>query len=247
MFDAGTLEIPRPWTTLILANVLLLLSLPLPTPAQAQAADLMQDQRAVVAAVESFLSQQVTEPETQVAIVVHPPYALLPACSAPSPFLPQATGRKLLGRVVVGVRCEGDDQPRRYLQAEISIIGTYLELARNLEPDTRLTRDMLTLAQGDLSQLPPRAIRSTGAAVGQLTRHGLTAGTILQAQHLYQVPLVERGQKITIEARGRGFSMSRAGEALDAGALGEKIRVRLSPRETLDTIVTGRGQVVPEY
>ncbi|MCX7676590.1 MAG: flagella basal body P-ring formation protein FlgA [Alteraurantiacibacter sp.] len=38
--------------------------------------------------------------------------------------------------------------------------------------------------------------------------------------------LVERGQVVTIAVEGRGFTVTQQGEALEAGALGEWIRVR---------------------
>ena len=39
-------------------------------------------------------------------------------------------------------------------------------------------------------------------------------------------PLVSRGDAVSIVVQGRGFSVSQAGEAMDAGAKGEWIRVR---------------------
>jgi flagella basal body P-ring formation protein FlgA len=39
-------------------------------------------------------------------------------------------------------------------------------------------------------------------------------------------PIVARGESVAISVRGRGFSLSRQGEAMDGGAEGEWIRVR---------------------
>ena len=39
-------------------------------------------------------------------------------------------------------------------------------------------------------------------------------------------PVVERGESVAIALRGRGFTLTRQGEALEAGAVGEWIRVR---------------------
>jgi flagellar basal body P-ring formation protein FlgA len=39
-------------------------------------------------------------------------------------------------------------------------------------------------------------------------------------------PIVARGEGVAISVRGRGFSLTRQGEALDGGAAGEWIRVR---------------------
>ncbi len=39
-------------------------------------------------------------------------------------------------------------------------------------------------------------------------------------------PVISRGEVVTIAVAGRGFTLTRQGEALDAGAVGEWIRVR---------------------
>jgi flagella basal body P-ring formation protein FlgA len=40
-------------------------------------------------------------------------------------------------------------------------------------------------------------------------------------------PLIERGDPVTVMIRGRGFTVQQAGEAMEAGALGEWIGIRL--------------------
>ena len=46
------------------------------------------------------------------------------------------------------------------------------------------------------------------------------------AQAMTQSTLVKRGERVTITVRGRGFAVSRAGEAMEGGAEGDWIRVR---------------------
>jgi len=46
------------------------------------------------------------------------------------------------------------------------------------------------------------------------------------------VPIVARGESVAIAVRGRGFSLTRQGEALDQGAAGEWIRVRPAGAKT---------------
>ncbi len=48
------------------------------------------------------------------------------------------------------------------------------------------------------------------------------------------VPIVNRGDAVSIMVRGNGFSVTQAGEALEGGAAGDWIRVR--PTETRDAL-----------
>jgi flagella basal body P-ring formation protein FlgA len=43
------------------------------------------------------------------------------------------------------------------------------------------------------------------------------------------VPMIARGETVTIAVRGRGFTVQRQGEAMEAGAEGDWIKVRTGP------------------
>ncbi|HCK28683.1 MAG TPA: flagella basal body P-ring formation protein FlgA, partial [Alcanivorax sp.] len=70
----------------------------------------------------------------------------------------------------------------------------------------------------------------------------LSAGTVIQSHQLRKPALVERRQAVTLVAGGEGFRISREGHALDDGALGGRVRVRLSNREVVTAQVTGPGR-----
>lgn len=195
-------------------------------------------------AIEAFLYQQARQPGDKVAIEVLPSPAQLPACENPEPFLPQ-TRRRQWGRVSVGVHCGTTTRSVRYLQAQISVTGNYFTLASQIPAGTVISSALLDSARGDKSQLPPNAIFSAEDALGRLAKHRLAAGTIVQSQHLYRKPLVEASRKVIIEAQGTGFTISREAEALESGALGDRIRVRISRQQTLSAVVTGAGRVAP--
>lgn len=54
-------------------------------------------------------------------------------------------------------------------------------------------------------------------------------------------PAIERGEAVAIVVQGRGFSLSRQGEALDQGAVGEWIRVRPAGRKRAEPM---RAQIL---
>lgn len=58
-----------------------------------------------------------------------------------------------------------------------------------------------------------------------------------------QSPVVARGDVVTVTMRGAGFSVSRTGQALEGGARGEWIRVRIASAEELRARVLDPGAV----
>lgn len=178
-----------------------------------------------------------------VQISVQPAAAALP-CPAPMAFLPgparDVTALERGGRVTVGVRC---DEQVRYLQAQVSVAGRYWVAASDITAGTTITAALLREAHGDLSQLPRQAVRDAQAALGRQSTRPLSAGTVVQAQHLRAVPLVTRRQPVVMEADGAGFKITREVVALDDGARGDVVRVQLDSRTQLNAEVIGPGRV----
>lgn len=194
-----------------------------------------------VGAVRAFLLERAGGLGDSVAVEVRAPSAHLPPCVAPQVFMP-GRGQKPWGRVSVGVRC-GEQQRRvRYMQARVTVTGRYWVSAGELPAGTPIRAGMLRAEQGDLSRLPANAVLARDRIVGQETARPLPAGTVIQSHQLRKPALVERRQAVTLVAGGEGFRISREGHALDDGALGGRVRVRLSNREVVTAQVTGPGR-----
>lgn len=196
---------------------------------------------AAVGAVRAFLLERADGLGDSVAVEVRTPSAHLPPCVAPEVFLP-GHGQKPWGRVSVGVRC-GEQQRRvRYMQARVSVTGRYWVSAGELPAGTPIRAGMLSAERGDLSRLPANAVLDRDRILGQEAARPLSAGTVIQSHQLRKPALVARRQAVTLVAGGEGFRISREGRALDDGALGGQVRVRLSNREVVTARVTGPGR-----
>lgn len=191
-------------------------------------------------AAHAFLTAKAAPLGDQVRVTVQPPQAAMPACADPQAFLPGADQR-LPGRVTVGVRC-GDGQTR-YLQAEVAVRGTYWVAARTVPAGTVLEADMLSAREGDLGSLPRQAVLDPAAVVGRLTTRSLAAGAVVQASQLQAAWLVHRQRQVAVEALGQGFKVSRTGQALQDGALGDTVRVRMPNQAVLSGVVAGANRV----
>lgn len=195
-------------------------------------------------AAQAFLQDATRNLGNRVTVTVQPPEAALPPCTEPQPFLP-GHDQRLLGRVTVGVRC-GDGQTR-YLQARVTAIGRYWVAAEDIPVGTLVTESMLEPRSGDLTALPRQAVLDENAAVGRVTTRSLARGSIVQDSQLQAPWLIQRNRTVSVEAIGQGFRVVRQGEALQDGALGDTVRVRMGNRSVLTGVVAGSGIVKINY
>ena len=59
--------------------------------------------------------------------------------------------------------------------------------------------------------------------------------------------LVERNQRVMLQAQGEGFTISRDGKALDNGSLGSSVRVLSSDGKLLNAQVVGQNELLLRY
>lgn len=212
-----------------------------PGVAGASAAAVDDAETPAAGAVRAFLLERAEGLGDSVSVEVRPPSAHLPPCVAPEAFMP-GSGQNAWGRVSVGVRCGERTRRVRYMQARVTVTGYYWVAKATLPPGTPIRADMLSAERGDLSELPANAVLEQARIVGFETARPLSAGTVIQRHQLRKPALVERRQAVTLVAGGDGFRISREGHALDNGALGGRVRVRLSNREVVAAQVTGPGR-----
>ncbi|MCE8034554.1 flagellar basal body P-ring formation chaperone FlgA [Halomonas sp. MCCC 1A11057] len=207
--------------------------------ASAEDAELLQ-------VVHGFLHEEARTLGDELIIELRPPSARLPACESPEPFLTRP-GEVPLGRVSVGVRCGSDGRQVRYLQAEVGVMGDYPVLAAPLAAGETVRRDHLASRSGNLAELPNRTLLDPDEIVGQVATRALPPGQPLQAHQFRSLPLVERNQRVVVEARGAAFRISREGQALEPGGLGDRVRVRFDNREVVTAEVVGEGVLVVDF
>lgn len=226
----------RCWSLLI---VLACMCLPASANAQSDDDNLIQ-------LVHQFLYNETQALGEEVVIDLRPPSPHLPACIQPEPFLPNAD-QAPLGRVSVGVRCGESSRQVRYLQAQIDVIGSYSVASRDIERGTLITQDMLNERDGNLGDLSAQALKNEDDIVGKIAQRPIRSGSAFLAHYLQAPNLVERGQRVTVIAQGAAFRVSREGEALENGALGERIRVRFGSREIMTARVSEQGILVVDF
>ncbi len=91
-------------------------------------------------------------------------------------------------------------------------------------------------------QLPPAAdaVRTLDAAVGKEAQRTLYADRPIRAREIGPITLVERNGRVTLRFRNGAMQLSTVGRALDAGGMGQMIRVmNLDSRRTIYGRISG--------
>ncbi|MCH8501028.1 MAG: flagellar basal body P-ring formation chaperone FlgA [Aliidiomarina sp.] len=170
--------------------------------------------------------------------LVLPPAGL--PCDDPNLSLPSRPQR-FAGRISVAANCPDNPNLVRYLQANIELMGYVVVAAQDIPAGVPLTAEQVTLQLVDLSRATTQSVFAEQVVVGQTSRRMIRAGQPIHENMIHQPPVVNRGDKMVISAQGNGFAVSREGEAMDAGAIGDEIRIRVGQREVIQARVTAPG------
>ena len=113
-----------------------------------------------------------------------------------------------------------------------------------LPAGTVLRPEDIGTARVRASQVQSEVARFPEQAVGMALRHSASPGQPMLLADLRRPPLVGKGDAVAIRVDSGGLVLSGQGQALEAGAAGDHVRV-LNPisRAVLDAEVTGPGRV----
>jgi flagella basal body P-ring formation protein FlgA len=132
-------------------------------------------------------------------------------------------------------------QRDHWLRAEVQALAPTLVARRALdrgqtlgEGDLRMT--LMPLAEDRLDAFEP--------ALGASLRWPIAAGELVSRRALEKPDAVTRGMNVQVIVNQPGFVLKAPAEAMDAGAVGDPVSVRLSSnRKVMRGVVTGPGEV----
>jgi len=203
-----------------------------------------QNAQTVVDYVVQFLTTQTRATHGDaLQIHVEPPRITLPACDDLQATMPKA----LRSRTAVTVRCLAPQIWNLTVQTHLTLPGTYYTAARTIAPGQTMTPDDVQDVQADLLRLPADTVTDPAQITGHIATQRIRKGSPIKSGSLRDPQSIQRGQRVYTEARGAGFVLRGAGQALQAGAPGSQIQVRTSSGQVISGIVmnTDTVRVVP--
>lgn len=167
------------------------------------------------------------------------PRTVLRACSALQAFLPG--GAQMIGKTTLGVRCNESPPWSVLVQANIRVSATLLVANRPLAQNSVLRENDFTLQNGELGQ--PGILTDPAQAMGKTLKFSIGAGQVLRKDMLRAPYVVKQGRSVNILARGEGFTVRSAGQALNDGAEGQYVQVRMASGQVVSGAATADGSV----
>lgn len=169
------------------------------------------------------------------------PNLKLAACLTPEAFFPP--GSRAWGKTSVGIQCDAPVRWKIYVQGNVSIKAQYLVASHPLSMGQTITKQDLSFAEGDLTQLPAGVLTDASQVLGLTARTSIMAGSIVRQDMLKQALAVQQGQTVLLTTAGIGFSINAEGKALKNANQGEVVPVKVQSGQVVSGIARADGKV----
>lgn len=229
----------------ITAALVLLLGSALGSATPARETGETQDLETLRSAARSFLATRHAGNKENTRIDVAPPDSRLRLAACPVPLQAAlAPGARDTGNVLVEVRCHGASPWRLFVQARVQRLTTVLVTTRPLARGEKITADDVAMEKRDVAGLTHAYFSRLDAVEDKRVKRGIGAGVVLSPTAIEAIPIIRRGDAVTILAQGKGIEVRVAGEALADAGPGDPVRVRnAATRRIVDTTAVAPGTV----
>lgn len=131
------------------------------------------------------------------------------------------------------------------LVVRVSMMRRAVVARRSINQDATIEPRDVELALLTFTRSDALGMHDVARAIGQRAKRFIPAGTVIDAGMLESVPLVTRGQIVTLTSVSGAVRVVTTAKAMDDGLLGESISVRALDhrRIELDAVVSGPGEV----
>lgn len=161
-------------------------------------------------------------------------------------FRVRNSSRQLIGLVPVEVDVLSGDRIVQTvsLSVRLTVLRDTIVARRAINQDATIQASDVELLPMSLSRFEDLPANDLTQVVGQRAKRFISSGAVVDAGSVAAVPLVLRGQLVTLVSEVGGVRVVTAGKAAADGKLGEVIRVRSTDRRQaeFDAVVTGPGQ-----
>jgi flagella basal body P-ring formation protein FlgA len=135
----------------------------------------------------------------------------------------------LLGKTSIVINFfdkEGSFVRRSRLNFDVDASSDVLVAARDLKRGDIVSQKDVTSVYESLYAVPVPRIQSVDDALGKEVNYSLLKGTVLTQSQLRAVPLIHRGDNVSVFFKSGALELSVRGEALEDGQKGQSVRVK---------------------
>ena len=129
--------------------------------------------------------------------------------------------------------------------AQVSLVRPALVARRSINQGAVIRPQEVELVPLTFSRTDKLGIDDTAQVIGQQAKRFISAGSLIDCSMIESVPLVTRGQLVTLTSVAGAVRVVTTAKALEDGLLGETIAVRAADdkRVEFDAVVVGPGAV----
>jgi len=163
-----------------------------------------------------------------------------PACKQPRGQI--AKQGVPIGRVSVSLRC---NDPRWVGAIQINVVAkrSHLAAARALQAGSTLEASEFVMVESDWSSLPDDIVTEPEQIIGRTLTRSIAAGTPLTLNLVRQTSVIKTGERVRVQLSGSNFVVAGEGQALQPGAVGDQIRIKMGSGQSLSATVVRQGLV----
>jgi flagella basal body P-ring formation protein FlgA len=193
-------------------------------------------------AVKSAIFGQLSNPAYKVGVEYLNTKTKVPMCpGGVTVLLPQ--NAKIWGRVNIELRCTNGANWTMNLPVRVVVNGEYIVAARFINGNSRVNPQDLSVAQGDLGELPEGFIQKAEQAIGRQAIRAIPVGGLITLNNLKKIAVIKAGDPVRIQVVGEGFEATGNGTALTAAGINDPIRVKLANGKQAQGLVVSEGLV----
>ena len=164
-------------------------------------------------------------------------------CAEP-PTAQIAPGATLERISTINIRCAAPVTWSIFVPVKVEHYAEAIVAARPIARQQVIGPSDLQLQRTEVSKLPLGYLDDPTAAIGFEAQRALNPGQVLSGSNVAPRQLIKRGQQVTILSARPGLQVQMKGEAMEDGALGQRIRVRnRSSKRIIEGYVQPSGNI----
>lgn len=153
-----------------------------------------------------------------------------------------------LGSATVKLICTGSARWTLYAPAQIVVFGETAVAAHNIDRGSLVQPGDIRYVRQNLSALGANYIDPAKSIIGLELKRSVREGEALRLSYLDEPKIIQRGDRVMLEAQSNGLSVAAQGMAMANGKVGERIQVKnAQSNQIVDALVVGPGRVRIKY
>jgi flagella basal body P-ring formation protein FlgA len=152
------------------------------------------------------------------------------------------------GSLALNVRVDDRVVKNIPLNVEVEALADVVVAVRAMERGMVLEKGDVALQKRDMATVPGRTCRNLEEVIGKQVRVGLRGNYPIRSDYLERLPLVKRGQLVTIIAENDKFRITSSGRVKGNGAEGDTVQVQgLNAQKDITAVVVDASTVRVEF